>query len=102
VTHVPIACELSAKDAAVRIEEWQRFLAADVETIVRERGSARLRLADRDDAVLRATDLARSEKLCCAFFDFSLVLLQDAVWLEVNAPDEATPILDELLGAPAA
>jgi hypothetical protein len=31
-----------------------------------------------------------------------LVLLPDAVWLEVDAPDQAAPILDELLDIPTA
>ena len=102
MTRVAIACTLSAGDATARVAEWQGFLERDVAEIVRTPGSARLRLEARDDAVLRATDLARREKGCCAFFDFRLVLLPDAVWLEVDAPDQAAPILDELLDIPTA
>lgn len=102
MTRVAIACTLSAGDATARVAEWQGFLERDVAEIVRTPGSARLRLEDRDDAVLRATDLARREKGCCAFFDFRLVLLPDAVWLEVDAPDQAVPILDGLLDFPTA
>jgi hypothetical protein len=79
------------------LDEWRRFVARDVDEIAREPGSARLRLHDRASAVLVATDLARREKECCPFFDFRLLLLPDAVWLEVDAPGGAGPILDQLL-----
>lgn len=65
--------------------------------IARSEGSVRLRLEDSDEALLLATDLARREKTCCAFFEFRLVPLPEAVWLEVEAPDEAAAILDELV-----
>lgn len=97
MTRIPIACSLSVDDAASRVEEWQRFLADCVVEVERTGASGRLRLRDDDDAVLIATDLARREKACCAFFEFRLALLPEGVWLEVDGPPEAAPVLDELL-----
>jgi MerR family transcriptional regulator, copper efflux regulator len=97
VTHVPIACALSADDASARGEEWRQFVASSVLDIERRGPSARLRLRDGDAALLLAADLARREKACCAFFEFRLALLPEGIWLEVDAPAEAAPILDELL-----
>jgi hypothetical protein len=98
VERVPIACTLSVDDGSSRLEEWRQFLQHHVIEIDRLSTSARLRLSDDDQAVLAATDLARREKACCAFFDFRLVLLSEAVWLEVEAPEEAAPFLDGLVG----
>jgi hypothetical protein len=97
VTSIPVACTLSADDTTARFDEWQQFLIGDVVEIARTGTVARLRLKEGDGALLGAADLARREKACCAFFEFRLVLLPEAVWLEVEAPDEATPILDELV-----
>lgn len=97
MVRIPIACSLAADHAGARIEEWRQFVSRRVVEIARSEGSVRLRLEDSDEALLLATDLARREKTCCAFFEFRLVPLPEAVWLEVEAPDEAAAILDELV-----
>lgn len=95
---VPITCTLEADDASLRSAEWRRFLADNVAEIERSATSVRLRLKEDDGGnVLVVVDLARREKACCAFFDFRLVPLPEAVWLEVDAPLEAVAILDELV-----
>jgi hypothetical protein len=48
-----------------------------------------------------ATDLARREHACCAFLDFRLLLLSDAVWLENDAPPAAADLLEGLIGVPS-
>ena len=97
MSRVPIACTLSVDDAPARGEEWRRFVAGSVVDVERSGTSARLRLRDGDEALLVAADLARREKTCCAFFEFRLALLPEGIWLEVDGPAEAAPILDELL-----
>jgi MerR family transcriptional regulator, copper efflux regulator len=94
---LPLACSLSAHDTTARVEEWRGLLNGRVVETVRAERAVRLRLQDGDDAVLVAIDLARREKACCAFFEFRLVLLPEAVWLEIDAPDEAAPILDAMI-----
>lgn len=62
----------------------------------------RLRLERSDKTLLHAADLARREKGCCGFFDFSIDVQTDALWLIVRVPDEASGILDDFAGlAPA-
>jgi MerR family copper efflux transcriptional regulator len=97
MARIPIACSLTANDADTRVEEWRQFLHHRVIEVERSHRSARLRLEDGDDAVLVATGLARREKACCPFFEFRLQLLPEAVWLEVEAPDDAAAILDGLI-----
>jgi hypothetical protein len=99
---IPIACTLDAGDLRERGAEWRAF---DQEVVVERArvSSERLRLRldpDLDDAVARTVDLARREKACCGFFEFSLVILADATWLEVAVPSDAVGILDEFAIAP--
>jgi MerR family transcriptional regulator, copper efflux regulator len=96
MARAPIACSLTAGDAALRGEEWRQFVERRVAQVERDGTVARLRLRDDGDAILEAVDLSRREKACCAFFDFRLELQPGAVWLEVTAPKEAAPILDAL------
>jgi hypothetical protein len=97
MTEIPIACTLSGTDRTTRGDEWRQFLVTYVVEVTRIESSARLRLKDGDDVLLTAVDLARREKECCAFFEFSLELLPDAVWLDVRVPAEATTMLDALV-----
>jgi hypothetical protein len=93
---VPIACTLSADGAAQRIEEWRHFLGRA--TFAAERVSdrrLRVRLVDSKDAVPDAVDLARREKACCAFFEFSIEVEADASWLSVTVPPDASGVLTE-------
>ena len=94
---VPIACTLTANQLPDRVEEWRSFLGAQVTAVEREAGAARLRLAEGDDVLAAAADLAQREKQCCAFFEFAIALDGEYRWLTVSVPDDAAPVLDELL-----
>jgi hypothetical protein len=96
VTQIPIACTLSATDRTTRGDEWRDFIVANVEEVVRSESSVRMRLKAGDDVIVRTVDLARRENDCCAFFEFRLELLPDAIWLDIGAPAEAAAILDAL------
>jgi hypothetical protein len=99
VTSLPIACTLSASEQAGRGDEWRTFLVENVVEVIRSDSSVRLRLADGDDVIVAAVNLARREKACCAFFDFELELLADEVWLRIGAPPEAATMLVDLTTA---
>jgi hypothetical protein len=94
---VPIACTLDAAGRLERGDEWRAFHREAV--VERDRVSSerlRLRLApDLETAVARAVDLARREKACCGFFEFSLEILADETWLHVVVPQAASGILDD-------
>jgi hypothetical protein len=93
---VPLACTLTATSAGERIEEWRRFLAHCTSAVewFSER-HLRLRLEDMNQALLDAVDLARREKACCQFFEFSIEIDADASWLSVRVPPDALGILSE-------
>jgi hypothetical protein len=93
---VPIACTLTASAADERVEEWRQFLAGC--TSAAERTSdqrLRVRLTDTGHALTRAVDLARREKACCAFFEFSIDVEADASWLSIGVPSDASAVLTE-------
>jgi hypothetical protein len=92
---VPIACSLTADAADVRIEEWRHFLVASVDAA--ERTSAQLfRMHLTSTTVLAAAvDLARREEACCDFYEFSIDIEADALWLSVRVPAEASGVLDD-------
>ena len=94
---IPIACSLDAAGRLDRGAEWQAFhrdVIVELDRASRKR--LRLRLDPRlPDAVDKAVDLARREKACCAFFEFSLEIDADETWLVVAVPLVAAGILDE-------
>jgi hypothetical protein len=95
---IPIACTLTAADAEIRVDEWRSFLATA--TMASERLSGhqlRLQLAPSPGVLASAVDLAQREKACCAFFDFSIDVAPDQLWLCVTVPPEASSILDDFV-----
>ncbi len=96
MNQTPIACTLSPGDAVLRVDEWKSFLERSVAETDRTSRLVRMRLRDEGDSVLAATDLAQREKACCAFLDFRIAILAEAVWLEVAIPVDAGVTLDEL------
>ena len=96
---VPIACTLTVDEQPDRIAEWRTFFATHVAAVEDAASArARLRLAEGDDAVLAAADLAQREQACCAFFDFAIHLGADGRFLSVAVPDDAAPVLRDFLG----
>jgi hypothetical protein len=102
VTDIPIACTLSATEKTARGDEWRQFLAANVAETIHTETSVRMRLIGGDDVLLTTVDLARREKDCCAFFEFRLELLPDAIWLDVSVPPDAMSLLDVFVDSGAA
>jgi hypothetical protein len=93
---IPIACTLTATDAESRVDEWREFLATSTTASERLSGhELRVRLAPAPDALAAAVDLAQREKACCAFFEFSIDVAADHLWLRVTVPPETSRILDD-------
>ena len=49
----------------------------------------------RRPVLAAAVDLAQREKACCDFFEFSIGIEADALWLSVRVPAEASLVLDD-------
>ena len=91
---IPIACTLGNEQASDRVEEWRQFLECSIEAadpVGPDR--LRLRLNPSPETLIAAVDLARREKSCCSFFEFSIDLQSDGNWLVVGVPPDATAVL---------
>ena len=64
---------------------------------VQSEARARFRLGGSAEDLLVAVDLARREKECCAFFDFSVEVGTDACWLVAGVPYEAARVLTDFV-----
>jgi DNA-binding transcriptional MerR regulator len=93
----PIACSLGAVDQPVRRAEWYDILTAVTRRDVIAGGVA---LSLPSDAVIasRVADLAVREQACCAFFDFTLRIIDGSLILEVRAPESAADSVASLFG----
>ena len=94
---VPIACTLTAEEQPDRVDEWRAFLGTHVEAAELGPTEARLKLRAGDEAFITAADLALREKQCCAFFEFNLRLDTEGRWMTIGVPDDAAPVLADLV-----
>ncbi|MHB1584780.1 MAG: hypothetical protein ACYCU7_05920 [Acidimicrobiales bacterium] len=91
---IPIACSLTQQAAGAQLDEW-RALLSDAAVLAERPAPTEVRFRLRDGAPVAAlVDLARREKACCPFFDFSLLVEADALTLRVAVPDEGAALLD--------
>jgi len=94
---VPVACSLTADDAATRMVEWQTFLHASVVSSARDGDGLHLQLVHSDDVLLAAADLAAREQACCPFFSMTIRIDAGGRTLTLDAPPDATGVLDHLM-----
>jgi hypothetical protein len=91
---IPIACTLTSESAAARVEEWRRFFVESIDVAERiDDVHLRVRLNGSTQSLEAAVDLARREKVCCEFFEFSIEVEADASWLSVKVAPDASNIL---------
>jgi MerR family transcriptional regulator, copper efflux regulator len=92
-----IACTLDGAAMGTRLAEWQALLAV---ATARVAGADGVRVEFAADApVAEIARLAAAEQGCCSFFSFAITVDERGVGLEVQAPDDARPVIDALFGA---
>jgi hypothetical protein len=89
----PIACTLTAADQADRAGQWRQLLS---QADARERVPGGLAFRFPARLAGRIAELAAAEQQCCTFFNFALHLAAGALRFEVQAPEGAAPLLDDL------
>jgi len=96
---LPIACALSATDLPNRLREMSdlgrdALVDSDLDgTRARLRFAAGAGIRERVDAIVAA------ESSCCAFLAMRVSDEPDAVVLTIDAPEDAEPVLAELVDA---
>ena len=58
-------------------------------------GELSVRLVDDPDLVASVIAHARREKACCPFFEFTLRIEAEPLFLHIGVPEEATALLDD-------
>jgi MerR family copper efflux transcriptional regulator len=93
---IPLACSLTAGDQAGRRLEFDAILGRGL--LAREMTPRGIRLRFRASPGLRQdlVDLTHREKECCPFFDFRIEANGDELLLDVSAPPEARPVIEQL------
>ena len=94
---IPSACSLSSGQREDRELEFRDLAASALLASERTPAGIRLRFDPAPAVRARVMELVRKEKECCPFFDFRLEASLAEFSLQVSAPPEAEPMLDELL-----
>jgi DNA-binding transcriptional MerR regulator len=95
-TGLEIACTLPAGERGERAADW-RALAEAADRVEPTEAGWRLHLPDTPEMAARTAELAAAERRCCAFLSFTLTLADNALLLDVTAPDDARALVDQLL-----
>lgn len=86
-----VACALG--DNAQQLGAWQQLLRNA------ERCIGGVRCEFPVDRLAEVTELAVAEQACCPFFDFDFALRGAIFVLTIRCPDNALPVLGQLVGA---
>lgn len=95
----PIACSLSSADYRRRlaaISEVGSSALIEVEERARE---TVMRFRHSSETRDKLRTIVAQEAECCAFLDLSLEADDDELVLTLRAPEEARPIVDDLIGS---
>jgi hypothetical protein len=94
---IPVACSLADTEAHRQLDGWRRVLESPAVQVSRISPTVlEIRWADDLDQLEAVVRLARLEKACCPFFDFTIRIEADMVALSVSVPDDAVAVLDGL------
>jgi hypothetical protein len=99
VEAIPIACSLSAADYRERLAAIAEVGASSLLGIERRSDARVLRFRPSTETDERLRAIVAAEAECCAFLDLSLAATNDELVLTIVGPDEATPIVDDLVAS---
>ena len=92
---VAIACRLDPERVPGRLDEWRNLAALATERRTTPDGVEVL--FPTPGMAVALADLVRAEHECCPFFGFTIRFDGRGLSLEVTAPPEARPLVDQLL-----
>lgn len=98
-TELPIACSLSASELPARLAEMS---AIGRDSLLGAKASgrhARLRFDGGPDTRDRLAAIVAAESQCCAFLTMRLTEAPGSITLEIQGPEGAEPVVDELVQA---
>lgn len=94
---VPDVCALPTAEQPLRVEEFDRLLAAAGGTVERiSPEQLRITLPSTPEVAAETASLIVRETQCCSFFTFTLTATAGALDLDVTVPPSQTAVLDAL------
>ena len=93
-----IACSLDVSGQKQRLADWRALLVEAVRREERADG-VRFSFVGGDELESRIRTLAAAEKTCCAFLDFEVTRIGDAIQMTITAPQEAADALRSMFAA---
>ena len=84
----PVACSLEKSDLAERRDRWRRLIERTAVDVLTTEAGLRLRFRDAPGVEGELHQLAKLERDCCAFSDWSVHTLPQEVVLDVTAASE--------------
>ena len=96
-TPVPIACTLTADELPARLDEIRDLSRHALRAKTTTGTHAVLSFYPAADVRDRLAAIVAAESKCCAFLTMQLADEPDAITLTIDAPDDAEPVLAELL-----
>ena len=98
-TELPIACSLSDGDLAERLTEIRDLGRSALLDVERNAPSAVVRFSADEGIAERLKAVVAAEARCCAFLGMTVHARLDELVLAIDAPDDARPVVDELVAA---
>ena len=97
LSRAPEACTLPTVEQPLRVDEFNRVLAAAASGVERvSPEQLRITLRPAPDLAAAAASLAVRETRCCSFFTFTLTASADRLRLDVTVPAGQAGVLDAL------
>lgn len=95
-----IACNLSARELAIRSDELRRQLVVAVTEIRELPDGYAFRFPAADDRPAQLVEFVSAERICCSFFRFELIFEPHLgpVWLHLRGADGVKEFVRQQLG----
>lgn len=93
----PIACSLSAADYRERLAAISEVGASSLIDVDERPGVTVLRFRSSIETRDQLRTIVSQEAACCAFLDLSLDASDEEIVLTLAAPEEARPIVEDLI-----
>ncbi len=98
---IPIACNLPRDEQVRRAEIYKSGLFSQVQEVRERAGGYSLRFPWQPELIRELGEFLTQESACCSFLDHSVAIPRgkQVVWLHLEGPDEARPLLRQELAA---
>ena len=88
-TMLPVACTLTPETGSAQLTAWREFNDDYLLDVDRTQGAVTVHYARIDDAIVRLTELVRTEQSCCSFASWAIDVTHADLRLTVTGAESA-------------